>query len=509
VKPIRFQLRVEHLWGLVALVGIFIFVNTHPIRPQDFWWHIAIGREISASGKIPTTDIYSYTEAGQAYPSYQMFWLMETILYQIYRLGGPALVIFIHSLIITTAYVIIFWISKRTTQSWRVAAFSVLFAAALGLNDWNVRPQDVTFLLGSLFLLAVFQYRQHGSWYWLFVFPLGMLVWVNSHGTFLIGLVLIGLWWGQELWDASICWMKGDHRLDLKALIVPAGIFVITILACLANPRGIRIIDYIKTLTSNSVVQNLVIEWAPPSLSTTMGMLFFGGLIGSACLFAVSPKRPSFYQLAAWVIFGILAIKTSRGIIWFGIVVGPVVGDHLAALTKQHHRNTQESTSTDGVRWVNILFASLVVLMGIISLPWFKSILPLPSAKAGLISSETPIKATQFLLEQKPPGKLFNSMSFGSYLIWAAYPQYQVFVDTRIELFSEKVWMDYLNISNANGDWEAMLDEYGVNTLMLSPVEQAPLIQIANTSSNWKLLYQDDSVSIFVRLPNKISDLVQ
>jgi hypothetical protein len=499
VKPIRFQLRIEQLWGLVALVGIFIFINTHPIRPQDFWWHIAIGREIASTGKIPTTDIYSFTEAGQPYPSYQMFWLMETGLYELYRLGGPALVIFIHSLVITTAYGIIFWIGKQSTQSWRVAAFSVLFAAALGLNDWNVRPQDITFLLGSLFLLAIYQYRRKRRLYWLAALPLGMLVWVNSHGTFVIGLVLIGLWWGQELWDAAAQWVKGRQRIDLQAIILPGSVLVATMLVCLANPRGIGIIEYVKTLTSNSAVQNLVIEWAPPTLNTSIGIIFFSGLLGSACLFALSPKRPNFYQLASWIIFGVLAIKTARGIVWFGLVMGPTVGDHLAAIVKKYQTNTQQAAEKGGLRWANYLFAGLLCIMGVLSLPWFKNSLPLPAAKAGLISSETPIKATQFLLEQNPPGKLFNCMSFGSYLIWAAYPQYQVFVDTRIELYSEKVWMDYLDISNANGDWEAKLDAYGINTLMLSPAEQAALMKTLESSHTWQQVYRDDAAVIYTR----------
>ena len=46
-KSEKFQLRIEHLWALIVLAGIFIFVNTHPIRPHDFWWHIAIGKEIA------------------------------------------------------------------------------------------------------------------------------------------------------------------------------------------------------------------------------------------------------------------------------------------------------------------------------------------------------------------------------------------------------------------------------------------------------------------------------
>ena len=123
----------------------------------------------------------------------------------------------------------------------------------------------------------------------------------------------------------------------------------------------------------------------------------------------------------------------------------------------------------------------------------------MPPAKAGLISTETPIQATQVLLENNPPGQLFNAISFGSYLIWAAHPQYQVFVDSRIELFPEQVWIDYLNISNASGDWEARLKEYGVNTLMLSPIEQPLLIKAAQETGDWNLIYNDDSAFLFER----------
>ncbi len=125
MRSIKFHLSIEHIWGLTALMGIFIFINTHPIRPHDFWWHITIGREIPASGNIPTTDIYSYTANGHPYPSYQMFWLMEIALYSVYKLGGPALVIFIHSLMISSAYFLVFWICKKTSKSWRIAAFGV------------------------------------------------------------------------------------------------------------------------------------------------------------------------------------------------------------------------------------------------------------------------------------------------------------------------------------------------------------------------------------------------
>ncbi len=499
MRPIKFKLTIEHLWGLVALVGIFVFVNTHPIRPHDFWWHITIGREILTSGKIPTTDIYSYTANGQPYPSYQTYWLMETLLYGIYNFGGAALVIFIHSLMITTAYGIIFWICKQTSKSWRIAAFGVLFAAALGLNDWNVRPQGVTFLLASSFLLAIYMYKKTSQGGWLVIFPLGMLVWVNSHGTFLIGLVLVGIWLGQQLWDAIKQKVTGEHPDVKKLIFVPGIIFGITTITCLINPRGVGIIDYLRTLTSNNAVQNLVTEWAPPTFNSLMGTFFLIGLMVCAVVLAVSPQRPNFFQVITFLVFGILGLKTSRGIVWFGLVMAPILAEHIGSIVDQLRKPIQQNKTTQGSRILNVIFFLVVIAMGLISLPWFKNALPFPQAKAGLISAETPIQATQFLLEQHPPGQAFNAISFGSYLIWAAYPQYQVFVDSRIELFPEKVWMDYLKISNATSDWGLMLREYGVNTLMLSPMEQPNLIQAVEESGEWNLLYEDNSATIFTR----------
>jgi len=499
VRPIKFKLTIEHLWGLTALMGIFIFINTHPIRPHDFWWHITIGREIITTGKIPTIDIYSYTEAGQTYPSYQMYWIMETVLYEIYRLGGPALVIFIHSLAISSAYGVIFFICKRTSKSWRVAAFGVLFAAALGINDWNVRPQGITFLLASLYLLAIYEYDESRRAYWLAVFPIGMLIWVNSHGTFIIGLILVGIWWGQKIWDVIKLRINVNNKTEHKQIILPSIVLGFTTLACLINPRGFGILNYLKTLTGSSVVQNLVTEWAPPTLNTLLGVIFFCGLMGSAIILALSPKRPNFFQIVTFLGFGLLGLKTSRGIVWFGLAMAPIVADHISEVINQLRKAERLPSNQEGSRVVNIILTVVIITMGVITLPWFKSALPLPAAKAGLISAETPIQATQELLDRNPPGKLFNAISFGSYLIWAAYPQYQVFVDSRIELFSEKVWLDYLNISNTSGDWEERLREYGVNTLMLSPNEQPVLVEAAQESGEWKLLYQDNSAYIFER----------
>ncbi|MCS7179717.1 MAG: hypothetical protein N0A03_10740, partial [Anaerolineae bacterium] len=160
------------------------------------------GREILATGHIPKVDTFSFTATGTPYPSYAAFWLAEVGLYLLYSLGGPALVVFAHSLVVTAAYGLTLALAWRISGSPRIAAATTLLAAALGIDDWNVRPQAVTFFLAPLFLWGVNEIRQEGNRHqpWLAVLPLGMVLWVNCHGSFLIGLLIIGLGLADEVW---------------------------------------------------------------------------------------------------------------------------------------------------------------------------------------------------------------------------------------------------------------------------------------------------------------------
>lgn len=493
----RWRITTSHLWALVTLVGIFAFLNTHPIRPQDFWWHLAIGRDIATSGRIPTTDTYSFTAYGTPYASYQMFWLPELSFYLWYRLGGPALVVFAHSLLVTLAYALTLRLTYEHTRNWRIAAITTLFAAALGINDWNVRPQAFTFWLMPLFLLAINRYRERGQHRWLALLPLGSALWVNCHGTYILGLGLIGLWLVDDVWEVLTTPQADQTPSKVHPILAPFVVLVVTAMACLINPRGLGIVAYVRDLSSDPTVQGLVTEWAAPSFSTFHGGAFLIGLLGTATVLALSPHRPSASQMLTFLAFGGLALRTSRGIIWFGLVLAPILADHLAAIrTSWRVRGTGLAGPNRQYVTLNALIAMLLILGAIISLPWFKSFLSLPAAKADLISRETPVEATEFLLDTLPAGPLFHDMGFGSYLIWAAQPDYHVFVDPRIELYPLDLWLDYLRISTARWDWEERLVDYGVHTLMLSPATQAPLVEAARHSTNWREVYTDHAAVI-------------
>lgn len=493
------RIELKHLWVITVLIGVFVFVNTHPIRPNDFWWHMAVGRQILSSGEIPAVDQYSYTMPNEPYPSYQMFWLPEIGLFSIYQPGGPEMVVFITSLIITIAYAILIWLCFKVSSSWRIASAVTILAIGMGINNWNVRPQVLSYLLGVLFLFGIYSYRRRPHLGWLAIFPLGMLVWVNSHGSFPIGFVLLGIWFADEVWQWSISWIRKEPDRSTNPLIAPGIALILTALASLANPRGAGIIDYIATLSTNSVVQNLVIEWAPPTLNTQVGAIFIFGFLITTLVLIFSPKRPDFFQLVTYLVFGILAFKTVRGGIWYGLVMAPVVADHLVAIADTINFPKKDSIRKSGFQGINLAILLLLISVAVISVPWLKPLLPLPVAKSSILSDDTPLEATNYLLEKQPEGRLFHDMGFGSYLIWAAQPDYQVFVDPRIELYTREIWEDYIIINNVLPGWEDYLERYDVGVLMLSPKSQADLIQAVEEEESWERIYQDDAAVIFKR----------
>lgn len=496
ISRINIRIPVRMLWALGILTFVFTYVNMSQIAPNDFWWHMAVGRDILSNGQIPAVDVYSYTMAGQPYLSYQMFWLMDVWLYGWYSIGGAELVLFIQSLIVTGTYLIILLLCWSVSKKWGVTSFCLILTILLGIYAWNVRPQAISFLIGAIFLYGIYTYRQRPRLRWLLVFPVGMLVWVNSHGSFPVGLLLLGIWVGDELRQVYLTWHK-EKRLHFERLFTPVFVLSVTTGICVLNPRGVGILSYLMTMASNPAVQNTVPEWSPPNFNTPIGPLFFTSLFFSAVVLARSPRRPTFFQLACFVAFAALGLWTTRGVVWYGIVTAPILADHIAAFRENEPQVLNRLKPRMKMQLVNIGILCLLLWLAIVSLPWLRSIVPMRPDYRSMITRDTPVDAVEYLIDQRPCGRIFNDMAFGSYLIWAAHPEYQVFSDPRIELFSQEIWEDYKTISRAQSGWQEKLADYDIRTLIVNPYEQGALIEGVGESDQWELIYQDDTAVVY------------
>jgi hypothetical protein len=491
----RRRIRIEHLWALAAITDVIFVVGTHPIPPNDFWWHVRAGQQIALTHAIPSLDAFSYTMFGAPYDNYAGYWLTELLLYGALKLGGPALPIFLCLLFIALAMVILLYLCYILTKNWRIAAAATFFAALLSYNSWIVRPQCPAFLFFAVIVGVIYAYRRRRRNWLLPVFPAIMLIWVNSHGTYVVGLVPPGVWLAAELWDAARS-PRGSRVAALKKNVSPPAIALgLSVAACLLNPRGPGAVAHLMQIGSNALIRDLIVEWVQPTMQNGGG-LFLTGLLFSAVTLAVSPRRPDAFELLTFLAFAALGLQANRFSPWFGMAMAPVIAPHLAAIASQ--LSTKSKASTAVSYRMNALLAGALLFLCVLSLPWFKGALPLPEWRRPLLARSTPVHATEYLLETLPPGRIFSDMAFSSYLIWAA-PEYPVFSDTRIELFPGDLWQDYFDISLARLGWDDRLAEYGVNTLMLNPESQSALIVAAEANPGWQKLYADDTAMIFTR----------
>ena len=495
--PIRAMSRVfpsfslPQLWALVVVAGIWIILNLTLVRPHDFWWHVASGQRIVELGRVPGVDLYSYTRFAEPYV-YEM-WLPEVAFYLLMRAGGLPLIIFFHAVTITTAYAVVLRVCRDAAGgSLRPAVLATLAAAALGVANWNVRPQTISFLFFALtlFLLERDTARPQGNGvFWLV--PI-MLVWANSHGGFVLGLALAGVY----VLAGLLAWLAGRrdtgqaHPFPTRLLAA----MVLSAAATLLTPQGSAIGAYVAGILRHDTIRNLALEWMPPTVQTWEGQLFFGFVVGLAALLLASRYRLKTHEALRLLLFGALALMARRNIAWFGMVAAPVAA---ACLAEWSARRGAVARTGPGRPRLNLAIASLVGLLAVASLPWLRPFLPLPAERQAYLSAETPVDAVAFL-KGLPAQRAFHSEAYGSYMIWAS-PERPVFVDTRIELYPPTQWADYVALSAGRYDWQEILDRYGIDTLLLDRDKQGRLIEAAGASPSWARVYEDAQAVVLQR----------
>ncbi|NJO07245.1 MAG: hypothetical protein HC876_17990, partial [Chloroflexaceae bacterium] len=291
---------LDHVWIFAALALIAMRPLVLPIQPHDFWWHMATGRVIIETGSIPIIDSFSYTQAGETFIN--QAWLAQVLMYGLYQLGGVPLILLVQSGIIVLAYGMLLRLCIERSGAVRMSVLVLLLTLPLSFDNWNVRPQTYTLPLFVAFLVLLTHWRERARGTVeppadtklppllqgrLWLLPLLMVLWVNLHGTFVLGGMLVALTFGGLLLER---WL-GNRRTPpdevTRARRAPLWhLFfwgAITALALLVNPRGVGVLGYVFGLLNTSAVTTLVAEWSPTTTRTGTGILFF-----------------SFYHCASW-----------------------------------------------------------------------------------------------------------------------------------------------------------------------------------------------------------------
>jgi len=465
--------------GTMLVGAVFVLGRSFAVDP-DLWWHVKNGQNILRTHHWPTTDPYSFTVANTPWLSYE--WLGDVLFGAVARLAGlrglDMLLILLGSAIVVALYA---YATVRVGNS--KAGFAT--AAALFIlvtPSLSLRPQMLGYLF-LIFTLTVLERFRQGKPRALWFLPPLFLVWINTHGSWLIGLGVILVFLAGGLADLSIGsiearrW-KARERLRLEI------IFLLCLAVIPLTPYGAHLAAYPFAVAS-SLPLNVanVLEWQPMPFNLAGGKIFLALLLGFFLLQMALRFRCRLDELALFVGGTVMACLHVRFVLLFVPFFCPLLASLFARWFSPYERRKDK------------YIANAILMAGVsAAMVWF---LPTSAKIEEIVSRKFPVRAVQYMRNHAIRGPIYNSYGYGGYLIWAL-PEQKVFIDGRGDLYETGgAFSDYLQAANLKPAAFAVLRIYGIQSCLLERGE--PLATVLSNRPDWRTEYSDDVSVLFLR----------
>jgi hypothetical protein len=468
----------------VMLASLLAVLAVATVRERfndpDMWWHLKTGEVIWTTHTIPTTDLFAYTTNHHAWIPHE--WLSEVLIYGAYRWGGYTglmlwLCFFTVALLIA-GYILCSLYSGNSKTALLGAVTIWLF----GTVGFAVRPQMIGYLLlvVELLLLHLGQTRDRR---WFFGLPPLFAIWINCHGSFLLGILLLAIFLFCSFFNFRLGLLVSP-RWNFPQIQMLSLSFLLCIGALFINPVGVKQILYpVDTLFHQPVNLSHVEEWKPLEWNDPRGVAL---LIILGCIFLLLIVRLSeilWCELLSLTLGTWLAISHERMAFVFGILAAPVLSRLLSTSWEGYNARKDHP-------WPNGAMIAASVLIGFLAFPNLRDL-------EKQIDDKNPVKAVEFIKAHHLSGHILNEYLYGGYLIWAL-PNKPVFIDGRGDIFEWSGVLDEFSKwvtlqSNPN----ELLDKYRVDFCLLSL--DSPMARVLPLLPGWKEIYSDHVSVIFAR----------
>jgi hypothetical protein len=493
----------------VALLGALVFtpLSVRLLGDAGIGWHIRTGQQIVATHAIPQVDSFSSTMAGK--PWFAWEWLYDLVVGQLEATLGLNGVVWFTAVVIAAVFAGMFRLLIARGTNVLVALVLLLFATSASMIHFLARPHVVSWL----FTLAWFWILDSSERdcfdgfggrrrRWLWALPLLMLVWVNVHGGFLVGFVLLGIFLLGAVWT----WFKASqNRIEemlqkiaaRKRMRNLAWVSLLSAAASLVNPYGWKLYSHVYHYLSNRFLMDHIDEFQSPNFHGVAQKCFLALLPITVAVLAVRGRELRMSQGLA-VLFAVYAgLYASRNIpvssILLVIVVGPLVP--AAGLARGFsQRMAAIEVGLRGHLWPSL---GMIVTLAI-------------AANGGRAGSSVlmdahfdpkrmPVDAVNYLEKNEVAGPVLSPDYWGGFLIYRLYPKSRVVVDDRHDLYGDEFFKSYLKLVHVEPGWEEFLETHPTSCVLLP--RDAALANRLVITKGWKQIYADNVTIAFVREP--------
>jgi hypothetical protein len=468
------------LLGVLLIAGVFGTGREFVLDP-DCWWHIKTGEIILSTHHWPTTDPYSFTVAGQPWLSYE--WGGDVVLAAAARLAGLQGLDAVLILLAAAVMIGLYCLATLCAGNSKAAFVATTALFALVVPSFNLRPQMFGYLFLILTLIALEKFRQHKPAALWFLPPL-FLVWINTHGSWIIGLGVVATYWLSGLFNfragglEAVPWKPAERRQI-------SFVFLLCLCALPVTPYGPRLSTYPFEVASSLPVSMVsILEWQPMPFNQVGGKLFLGLLLAFLLVQVVARFTWRLEQLSLFVFGAAMATIHVRFVLLFVPFFAPLLATVLARWIPAYDRPKDRYA-------LNVVMIAAAII-GMIH--YFPSRNDLGKKAA----DSFPVGAVEYLNQHSVPEPMFNSYGFGGYLIWSRWPEHKVFVDGRSELYEHGgVLHDYMQVLDIRPPALAILRFYGIRSCLLDRDES--FVTVLSALPEWQKVYSDNRSVLFVR----------
>jgi hypothetical protein len=471
----------------------------------DACLHWRIGHWMIQHHAVLRVDLFSHTRANA--PLISKEWLGEVLFAAAGdALGWNGIALLAAVLIATCLWLLHHQLLEEGCDILPATALTLL-AAMAGTVHWLARPHLFTLLLTVIFTgqLRLFDRGQLGTrqLFWQLI-PL-MVLWVNLHGAFFTGFVIIATFFTGTAISLAITPTTAKRAVRDK-LVSLGWLLVLCVLVALLNPNGWRLLAHVVEFLRDPVLGRYANEFRSPNFHNAGAHGLLVELFVIALTFILLRPALSATDTVVMGTWGLLALLAMRNVPIFALVITPILAEHwqiglLNAKTsrlRDIYRRLSGNVavlnhSADGRATVALAFIALVIVLAKPHLFGGGDVIT-----TDVLSNRFPVAAVQFVAAhpQAVHGEMFNDYGWGGYLM-LSMPAHRVFVDGRNDFYGPDLIRDFTSVNKVQTNWEAVLHKYGVGWTILP--HDHPLNVLLALHTDWGVAYTDDVTAIYTR----------
>ncbi len=475
--------RLKFLCGFPMLLTVLLAGAVFLALPKtngdpDLGWHLRNAQYQLQHDSFLRQEFYSFTTQRKPWMDHE--WLAEIPFYLAWKWFGERGIFATTFAAITAILLGIFGLAKMQSQNVKAAFFVSVLAIVLASVSFGPR----TLLFGWLYLIVelgiLYSFRNARDFLWML--PPLFLLWVNTHGSWLIGLVLLVLFALSGCLDGR--WgLVEAKRWSLQQGLRMGATTVLSVLAVFVNPYGWRLVVYPFNLAFHQKLNIAnVIEWRSLDFHSPRGKIVLATLLFAIVLQLVRRRRWMVHEILFLVVAIYSGFTYSRFLFLTAILVLPFFARDIRDWIPPYYVERDKP-------WLNLSIMLACVIAICVKFPTNRQLIRAESR-------QFPDRAQIYLKHFHPDGNVLNDYLWGGYLIWNLR-QIPVFIDSRVDVFEYNgILKDYLDITQLRGSL-GVLDKYAIRYVLFE--KNTPFSYLLEHTPGWKIDYQDETTMLFER----------